>query len=83
MQENFYLLFRFNFTVYVKIRNTWIRLKPASLIYFKVSNKDIYLNVGEIRLQLEIFLNSHMEHSENLGMIAILIQTFWHMCWLG
>ena len=49
---------------------------PASLIYFKVSNKDIYLNVGEIRLHLEIFLNSHIEHSKNLAMIAILIQTF-------
>ena len=44
-------------------------------MYFKV-----VLNVGELRLHLDIFFNSHIEHSKNLGMDAVSVQTFWHAC---
>lgn len=40
-------------------------------MYFKV-----VLNVGELRLHLELFFNNHIDHSKNLGMVAVSIQTF-------
>lgn len=39
-----------------------MHLIPFSLIYLKISNKDNYLNVDEIRLHLEILFDSHTEH---------------------
>lgn len=72
-KEKFYLPFIFNFSFYIKIiRNTQTHLIPFSLIYLKISSKDLS-QCWWNKATFGNSFNSHLEHSKNLVMVAILI----------